>query len=206
MKKLLSSFILAAFVFSHIFASLPAFCEEPLHGHAEVTDSRKLKDEKMFTGEIDELKSELIAVFLRHTGNLSTVVYQDGDAADKTIERIALELDSKTHNSHFSHAFCFLTNLKFRFTQNVFYHIYESLEELHNPKIDIQLERRANSAQEKISQVETLLKRLAERGNDQIMLEISRFQDKFNSYLFTCISLFPEERPAQEAKYFSEGK
>lgn len=140
--------------------------------------------------EIDELKSELIAVFLRHTGNLSTVVYQDGDAADKTIERIALELDSKTHNSHFSHAFCFLTNLKFRFTQNVFYHIYESLEELHNPKIDIQLERRANSAQEKISQVETLLKRLAERGNDQIMLEISRFQDKFNSYLFTCISFF----------------
>ena len=57
MKKLLSSFILAAFVFTHIFASMPAFCEEPLHGHAEVTDSRKLKDEKMFTGEIDELKS-----------------------------------------------------------------------------------------------------------------------------------------------------
>lgn len=57
MKKLFSSFILAAFVFTHLCAGLPAFSEEPLHGHAEVTDSKKLKDEKMFTGEIDELKS-----------------------------------------------------------------------------------------------------------------------------------------------------
>lgn len=57
MKKLFSSFILAAFIYTHLCAGLPAFSEEPLHGHAEVTDSKKLKDEKMFTGEIDELKS-----------------------------------------------------------------------------------------------------------------------------------------------------
>lgn len=57
MKKLLSFFILAAFLFSHVLSVLPAYCEEPLHGRAEVTDTKKLKDEKMFTGEIDELNS-----------------------------------------------------------------------------------------------------------------------------------------------------
>lgn len=56
MKKILSSFILAAFLMTHL-AAIPVKAEEPLQGHAEVTDSKKIKNEKMFTGEVDELSS-----------------------------------------------------------------------------------------------------------------------------------------------------
>ncbi len=56
MKRFFSIVILISFICSHF--ALPVFAEETLHGHAEVTDKQRLKNEKMFTGEIDQLDSK----------------------------------------------------------------------------------------------------------------------------------------------------
>lgn len=56
MKKIFSILILVSFICSHMLMSVCA--EETLHGHAEVTDKQRLKNEKMFTGEIDQLDSK----------------------------------------------------------------------------------------------------------------------------------------------------
>lgn len=53
----MSILILTAFTLTHLGAALPALAEEPLHGRAEVTDSKKINNEKLFTGEVDELTS-----------------------------------------------------------------------------------------------------------------------------------------------------
>lgn len=55
MKKLISSLILTSFLFTHL--AVPVFAEGTLHGHAEVTDEQRIKNEKMFTGEVDQLDS-----------------------------------------------------------------------------------------------------------------------------------------------------
>lgn len=165
------------------------FRQEARRVRARIVESYRGVD-AFYELEINALKLEIAEVFLDRTGKLSELIGRGGEGVDWVIRRLSEEVGGLIGDNSISHALDFLINLKFKFAQNVFYNIYESLEELHNPEIDIAIEARGVTSQEKVNLVYRQLETLAHAGNDRITEQITDFQDKFNRYLFTCIAFF----------------
>lgn len=158
---------------------------------AEIADSYQDVD-VFYDAAINALKAQVLDVFYENTGKFYELVGVDPASAtsDEDIQRLVDELDSATRDESFTQCFRFISNVTFKFSQNVFYNIYSSLEELHNPDADQRLGEHGLSAAERISIAEIDLKRMASAGNLEIKNQILEHNDRFNRFLFTCMTFF----------------
>lgn len=158
---------------------------------AEIADSYQDVD-IFYDSAINALKAQVLDVFYENTGRFYELVGVDPACAtsDEDIQRLVDELDAVTRDEEFTQCFRFISNVTFKFSQNVFYNIYSSLEELHNPDANQRLGEHGMSGAERISIAEVDLKRMASAGNLEIKNEILRYNDQFNRFLFTCMTFF----------------
>lgn len=158
---------------------------------AEIVDSYRDVD-VFYDYAIQELKSEVLSVFYGSTGSFyeKVGVNPDDATSSEDIERLVGELDAITRNEEFTHCFRFISEVSFKFSQNVFYNIYTSLEELHNPDANQDLGGRGRSGEEKIEMVRNDLKAMAREGNGEIKKRILEYNDRFNIFLYTCMTFF----------------
>jgi hypothetical protein len=158
---------------------------------AEIADSYQDVD-IFYDSAINALKAQVLDVFYENTGRFYELVGVDPACAtsDEDIQKLVDELDAVTRDEEFTQCFRFISNVTFKFSQNVFYNIYSSLEELHNPDADQRLGEHGLSGAERISIAEVDLKRMASKGNLEIKNEILKYNDQFNRFLFTCMTFF----------------
>lgn len=157
---------------------------------AEIVESYREMDIYYDKG-IEELKFEILDTFFDGTGSYRDALKLGDSNSSEVICALSESLDAATRSDGLSRSFRFLLDLKYKFSQNVFYHIFESLESLHNPEIDYaQFERRGMTEAEKIIAVHNELLGIACNGNAAIRNELKSFSDQFNRYLFTCVSFF----------------
>lgn len=158
---------------------------------AEIADSYQDVD-VFYDAAINALKAQVLDVFYENTGKFYELVGVDPASAtsDEDIQRLVDELDSVTRDESFTQCFRFISNVTFKFSQNVFYDIYNSLGELHNPDANQRLGEHGLSADERISIAENDLKRMASAGNSKIKKQILEHNDRFNRFLFTCMTFF----------------
>lgn len=158
---------------------------------AEIADSYQDVD-IFYDSAINAMKAQVLDVFYENTGRFYELVGVDPACAtsDEDIQRLVDELDAVTRDEEFTQCFRFISNVTFKFSQNVFYNIYSSLEELHNPDANQRLGEHGMSGAERISIAEVDLKRMASAGNLKIKNEILKYNDQFNRFLFTCMTFF----------------
>ena len=170
---------------------------------AEIIDSYRGVD-VCYDSAIQDLKARILDIFLDATGNLSELlgINPNSDFSDENILSMADELDSRIRDEEFTHCFRFLSEISFKFSQNVFYNIYSSMEELHNPDVNTEIARRGLSGEQRICAVEIELKRMASEGNSLIRDEILRHNDVFNQFLFTCMTFFNDFLYRKDDKRF----
>ena len=170
---------------------------------AEIVDSYRDVD-VFYDYAIQEMRSQVLAVFYRNTGKLYEKVGVDPENATSIsdIEKLINEIDAITRNEEFTHCFRFISDVSFKFSQNVFYNIYSSLEELHNPDADQDLGGRGRSAEEKIDMVREDLKAMARKGNGDIKDRILEYNDQFNIFLYTCMTFFNDFLYRKDSKAY----
>ena len=170
---------------------------------AEIVDSYRDVD-VFYDYAIQEMRSQVLAVFYRNTGRLYEKVGVDPENATSVsdIEKLINEIDAITRNEEFTHCFRFISDVSFKFSQNVFYNIYSSLEELHNPDADQDLGGRGRSAEEKIDMVREDLKAMARKGNGDIKDRILEYNDQFNIFLYTCMTFFNDFLYRKDSKAY----
>lgn len=158
---------------------------------AEIADSYRGVD-VFYDEAIDALKSQVLTVFYKNTGNFKELIEKGGKplTIDEQIDRLILELDKVTHDAEFTQCFRFIQDVSFKFSQNVFYNIYSSLELLNNPDANQKLGDRGLSSADRISIAQKDLKVMATKGNRQIRDQILAYNDQFNQFLFTCMTFF----------------
>ena len=140
---------------------------------------------------IEDLKAEILDTFFDSTGAYRENLQLDESTSTEIIQTLSESLDASTRSDGLSRPFRFLLDLKYKFSQNVFYNLFESLETLHNPEIDYtRFELRGMSETDKIVAVHNELLEFAHAGNKEIRGELKNFSDQFNRYLFTCVSFF----------------
>ncbi|THG35952.1 hypothetical protein [Adlercreutzia caecimuris] len=167
------------------------FRNEAKRVRAEIVDSYRDVD-VFYDYAIQELKDEVLSAFYSNTGRLYAKIGVDPEEATslEDIARLIDELDAITRNEDFTHCFRFISDVSFKFSQNVFYNIYTSLEELHNPDANQELGGRGKSGEQKIEMAEKDLKRMAHEGNAEIRKRILEYNDSFNEFLYTCMTFF----------------
>lgn len=167
------------------------FRNEAKRVRAEIVDSYRGVD-VFYDYAIQELKAEVLSAFYKNTGTLYTKIGVDPDGATSSedITKLIDELDAITRNEEFTHCFRFISEVSFKFSQNVFYNIYSSLEDLHNPDANQELGGRGKSGEQKIEMAEKDLKKMAHKGNAEIRRRILEYNDSFNEFLYTCMTFF----------------
>lgn len=167
------------------------FRNEAKRVRAEIVDSYRDID-VFYDYAIQELKAEVLSAFYQNTGSLYVKIGVDPNNATSPddIAKLVDELDAITRNEAFTHCFRFISEVSFKFSQNVFYNIYTSLEELHNPDANQELGGRGKSGEQKVEMAERDLKRMAKKGNAEIKKRILDYNDSFNEFLYTCMTFF----------------
>lgn len=159
---------------------------------AEIIDSYRRVD-LFYDGAIHDLKKEVLKVFFDNTGyfyEYAGIDISEDYASDENIQKLVDSLDSVTRDEGFAQCFRFISEVSFKFSQNVFYNIYSSLEELHNPDADQRLGERGLSGADRIEIARVSLKDMARTGNSEIKEQILAYNDRFNRFLFTCMTFF----------------
>lgn len=167
------------------------FRNEAKRVRAEIVDSYRDVD-VFYDYAIQELKAEVLSAFYKNTGTLYTKIGVDPDGATSSedITKLIDALDAITRNEEFTHCFRFISEVSFKFSQNVFYNIYSSLEDMHNPDANQELGGRGKSVEQKIEMAEKDLKKMAHKGNAEIRRRILEYNDSFNEFLYTCMTFF----------------
>lgn len=170
---------------------------------AEIADSYQDVD-IFYDSAIDALKARVLGVFYENTGRLYEMVGVNPACAtsDGDIQKLIDVLDTVTRDKEFTQCFRFIAKVTFKFSQNVFYNIYSSLEELHNPDANQRLGQHGMSSAERISIAEVDLKRMASNGNLEVKNEILKYNDQFNRFLFTCMTFFNDFLYRKDDKRF----
>ncbi|WP_288220360.1 hypothetical protein [uncultured Adlercreutzia sp.] len=170
---------------------------------AEIIDSYREVD-VFYDSSINELRGQVVRIFYKNTGRLYELIGVDpsDSVTAESIERLVNTLDSKVRDEDFTHCFRFISEVSFKFSQNVFYNIYSSMEEMHNPKVDTSIERRGISLEERTEATHRELCRMALKANADIKSKILDHTDVFNQFLFTCMTFFNDFLYRKDDKRF----
>ncbi|GHU63501.1 hypothetical protein AGMMS49983_07090 [Clostridia bacterium] len=157
---------------------------------------------EFYITHVDGFKLRIIQIFLGNAGNLKDVFnLKKNESPNSCIDAISSELSSTIKDDDLEAALSLLKSVSFSFRNNVFLQISQHLDNLMNP-IDIyQIDSKTHESKSKIlgsiSDVDAKINKLklyltkdANEANDSIKEALLKSDDRFNEYLYVCLSFF----------------